>query len=72
MLNDRAEMVPRSTERLYGELREDVRTKGFCRMVDTNPEEFLNEMYVAMCNGEEIDLKYVEIFEEYTKEFFGG
>ncbi len=41
-------------------------------MVDTNPEEFLNEMYVAMCNGEEIDLKYVEIFEEYTKEFLGG
>lgn len=59
-------------ERLYGELRGDARTKGFCRMVDTNPEEFLNEMYVAMCNGEEIDLKYVEIFDEYTKEFLGG
>ncbi len=59
-------------ERLYGELREDTRTKGFCRMVDANPEEFLNEMYVAMCNGEEIGLEYVEVFNEYTKEFLGG
>lgn len=59
-------------ERLYGELKEDTRTKGFCRMVDTNPEEFLNEMYVAMCNGEIIDSKYVDVFNEYTKEFLGG
>lgn len=58
-------------ERLYGELREDARTKGFCRMVDANPEEFLNEMYVAMCNGEKIDSKYDEVFNEYMKEFFG-
>lgn len=59
-------------ERLYDELRDDKRVKGFCRLVDLNPDEFLNEMYVAMCNGEEIDKKYVDVFNEYAKEFLGG
>lgn len=59
-------------ERLYSELGEDKRTKGFCGLVDNDTTEFLNEMYVAMCNGEKIDPKYVDVFNEYVKEFLGG
>ena len=59
-------------ERLYSELKDDARTSGFCRLVDNDPAEFLNEMYVAMCNSEKVDQKYVEVFNEYVKEFLGG
>ena len=60
------------TERLYETLKEDDRVKGYCRLVDQQPAEFMNEMYVAMCNGEEINPKYIEVFREYEKEFLGG
>lgn len=59
-------------ERLYSELKDDARTSGFCRLVDNDPADFLNEMYVAMCNSEKVDQKYVEVFNEYVKEFLGG
>lgn len=59
-------------ERLYSELKDDARTSGFCRLVDNDPAEFLNEMYVAMSNGEKVDQRYVEVFNEYVKDFLGG
>lgn len=59
-------------ERLYDELRDDIRIEGFCRFVDANPDEFLNEMYVAINNGENIDEKYLKVYTEYINEFLGG
>jgi hypothetical protein len=59
-------------ERLYQTLSEDTRVKGFCRLVDKYPEEFMNEMYVALCNGEKIEQQYVDVYNEYVKEFLGG
>lgn len=58
-------------ERLYQTLREDLRVKGFCRLVDNQPEEFMNEMYVAMNNGEKIKQEYIDVYNEYAKEFLG-
>lgn len=57
-------------ERLYDELKEDDRVVGFCRLVNNNPDEFLNEMYVALNNGENIEQKYIDVYNEYIKEFF--
>ena len=59
-------------EQLYEVLKEDSRTKGFCHLVDKYPEEFLNEMYVAINNGEHIDDKYVDVYNQYIKEYLGG
>ena len=59
-------------ERLYETLREDDRIKGFCRFVDNQPDEFLNEMYVALNNGADIEQKYIDVYFEYAKEFLGG
>ena len=56
--------------RLYEELEHDKRTKGFCRLVDVQPGEFLNEMYVAICRGDSIDEKYLSVYNEYIKEFW--
>lgn len=56
-------------ERLYDSLRDDKRVKGFCRLVDTYPDEFMNEMYVAIHNNENIDSKYIDVYNEYLKEF---
>jgi len=50
--------------RLYEELEHDKRTKGFCRLVDVQPGEFLNEMYVAICRGDSIDEKYLRILKK--------
>lgn len=60
-----------AVERLYDTLKNDKRVLGFCRLVDNQPDEFLNEMYVAINNAEEIDSKYMEVYNEYVKEFLG-
>ncbi len=39
-------------EALYERLSEDSRVKGFCRLVDSDGGEFLNEVYVALNNRE--------------------
>lgn len=39
-------------ERLYQTLSEDDSVIGFCRLVDKDHSEFMNEMYVALQNGE--------------------
>lgn len=59
-------------ERMYQTLREDLRVKGFCRLVDAHPDEFMNEMYVALNNGEKIEQKYMDVYNEYLTEFLGG
>lgn len=59
-------------ERLYDTLCEDERVKGLCRFVDNHPDEFLNEMYVALNNGTDIDQRYIDVYYEYSKEFLGG
>lgn len=59
-------------ERLYQTLSEDSRVKGFCGLVDKYPSEFLNEIYVALNRNENINSKYIDVFNEYAKEFFGG
>lgn len=59
-------------DRLYKTLREDERVKGFCRLVDSHPDEFMNEMYVALNNGESIPQVYIDVYNEYAKEFLGG
>ncbi len=56
-------------ERLYQTLREDDRVKGFCRLVDLHPDEFMNEMYVALKNNGKIEQKYINVYLEYCKEF---
>ena len=57
-------------DRLYEELKYDKRPKGFCRLVDTQPDEFLNEMYVAICRGDSIDEKCLNVYNEHIKEFW--
>lgn len=59
-------------EAMYQRLKEDTRTKGFCRLVDENPDEFMNEMYVALINGDKIDKKYIEVYNEYERIYLGG
>ena len=58
-------------ERLYQTLREDNRVKSFCGLVDKYPDEFMNEMYVALNNGEKINKRYLDVYNEYIKEFLG-
>lgn len=59
-------------EALYQRLSEDNRLKGFCRLVDKDGSEFLNEMYVAINSGEKIEQKYLKIYNEYINDYFGG
>lgn len=59
-------------ESLYQSLREDSRVKGFCGLVDKCPDEFMNEMFVALNNGEYIEQKYIDVYLEYRKDYFGG
>lgn len=58
-------------ERLYETLKSDQRVKGFCKLVDNDPSEFMNEMYVSLCRGEDIEKKYLDVFREYEQEFLG-
>lgn len=53
------------TEQLYQFLNEDTRVKGFCKLVDKYPDEFLNEMYVAINKGKSISKKYLDVYYEY-------
>lgn len=62
----------RKIEALYEYLRDDQRVKGFCRFVDRYPDEFLNEVYVALINGEDISEQYIEVYNEYIREYLGG
>lgn len=57
---------------LYQFLREDDRVKGLCKLVDKYPDEFLNEMYVAINNGQKIKKKYVDVYNEYIRYYLGG
>ncbi|MDD4608954.1 MAG: phage minor capsid protein [Bacteroidaceae bacterium] len=59
-------------EQLYELLKEDNRVKGFCRLVDNNPDEFLNEMYVAINKKMKIDEKYIKVYNEYIENYLGG
>ena len=59
-------------EQLYQLLSEDTNVKGFCRLVDEYPSEFLNEVYVALHNGEAIEDKYLNIYNKYIKKYLGG
>lgn len=43
-------------EQLYELLKEDNRVKGFFRLVDNNPDKFLNEMYVAISKRCEVPI----------------
>lgn len=56
-------------DQLYQFLKEDERVIGFCRLVDKQPYEFLNEMYVAINNGTHIDKKYLDIYNEYINNY---
>ncbi len=53
------------TEQLYQFLNEDTRVKGFCKLVDKYPDEFLNEVYVAINKGKSISKKYLDVYYEY-------
>lgn len=56
-------------EQLYQYLQEDSRTKGLCRLVDKEPSEFLNEMFVLIENGKKIDEKYMKVYNEYSGKY---
>ena len=56
-------------DQLYEALRFDTRIKGFCRLVDDDPTEFMNEMFVALNNGEEITQHYIDVYNEYFDEY---
>ncbi len=55
-------------DQLYEALHFDTRIKGFCRLVDDDPTEFMNEMFVALNNGEEITQHYIDVYNEYFDE----
>ena len=57
---------------LYDELLDDKRVKGFCRLVDNDPTEFLNEVFVALNNGEYISQEHIDVYKEYAKVYLGG
>ena len=57
--------------RLYETLQMDQRVKGFCKYVDKFPDEFLNEMFVSLEKGVQVDEKYVKVYNEYVEEFLG-
>lgn len=46
--------------------------KGFCRLVDSDGGEFLNEVHVALNKWEKVPTKYLDVYNEYIKDYFGG
>lgn len=60
------------SKQLYDMLTEDIRVKGFCRLVDNDKSEFMNEMTVALNRGESVKKEYLDVYEEYAKDYLGG
>ncbi len=59
-------------DQMYEMLLEDERVNGFCHLVDRDRSEFMNEMTVAIKRGESIKKEYLDIYEEYAKDYLGG
>ncbi len=59
-------------DQLYDMLLQDKRVNGFCRLVDRDRSEFMNEMTVAINRGESIKKEFLDVYEEYAKGYLGG
>lgn len=60
------------TQQMEQLLSESENTKGFCRLVDKQPGEFMNEVFVALKRGETIDKQYLDIYNQYAADYLGG
>jgi len=60
------------TEQMEQFLADNDNIKGFCKLVDQQPGEFMNEVFVALKRGEKIDKQYLDIYYQYAKEYLGG
>ncbi|MGN0596362.1 MAG: phage minor capsid protein [Ruminiclostridium sp.] len=49
----------------------DEKVTGLCRMVNKDKTEFLNEVYVTLCRGENVDSEYLKIYNKYVKQYLG-
>lgn len=60
------------TQQMEQLISENEKVKGFCRLVDQQPGEFMNEVFVALKRGEAIDKQYLDIYNRYAKNYLGG
>lgn len=47
----------------------DADTRGFCGLVDKKPDEFMNEAYVMLQQGNALEDKYMKVYEKFFDEY---